>query len=66
MFKLRSKVEIKLLSYFFMNPEKEEYLLELARILDVDPGNLDKKLMVKPQPPKMGSFEPEGFKEIVI
>jgi len=40
----RSKITIKVLNYYFLNPEKRHYVNELARILDVDPGNLFRKL----------------------
>ncbi|MBU1006677.1 MAG: hypothetical protein KKH08_03695 [Candidatus Omnitrophica bacterium] len=41
---LRSKVTIKLLDYYFFNPEAEVYINELARILDLDPKNTEIKL----------------------
>jgi predicted nucleotidyltransferase len=44
MFSLRSKISIKLLRYFFTNPHAKHYLNELARILEVDSGNLDRKI----------------------
>ncbi len=44
MFDLRSKITIKVLRYFFTNIDGKEYVSELARILSVDKGNLDRKL----------------------
>lgn len=52
MFSLRSEITVKLLKYFFLNPHVKEYLNELARILDVDSGNLDRKIK---------ELEKEGF-----
>jgi Fic family protein len=40
----RSKVTIKILNYYFLNPQKSHYVNELARILIVDPANLFRKL----------------------
>jgi len=40
----RSKITIKVLNYYFLNPQKSHYVNELARILDVDPANLFRKL----------------------
>ncbi len=44
MFKFNSKIAVKALRYFFINPSKKNYINELARILEVDPGNLSRKL----------------------
>lgn len=44
MINLRSKITIKILNYYFLNKEKANYINELARMLDVDPGNLFRKL----------------------
>jgi len=44
MFNIKSKITEKLFSYYFLNPKADHYLNELARILSVDPGNLDRKL----------------------
>ena len=44
MINLRSKITIKLLDYYFLNKEKANYINELAKILEVDPGNLFRKL----------------------
>lgn len=44
MISLRSKVTIKLLDYYFLNPEAEVYINELARTLDLDPKNTETKL----------------------
>ena len=52
MISLRSKVTIKLLDYYFLNPEAEVYINELARILDLDPKNTETKLK---------ELEKEGF-----
>lgn len=41
---MRSAITVKLLKYFFLNPHAKEYLNELARILDADSGNLDRKI----------------------
>lgn len=44
MINLGSKITIKVLGYFFLNPRKERYINELAEMLDLDPGNLFRKL----------------------
>ncbi len=44
MFNFRSKITVKLLNYFFLNPENCHYINELSNILEVDPGNLFRKL----------------------
>lgn len=44
MFDFHSKIVNKILRYFFINPRKKNYINELARILDIDPGNLSRKL----------------------
>jgi len=44
MFEVKSQVVIRILGYFFLNPNKQNYINELAKILEIDPGNLDKKL----------------------
>ena len=44
MFSIKSKITIKLLKYFFINPDVSEYLNELSRILDLDSGNLNRKI----------------------
>lgn len=41
---LRSKVTIKLLDYYFLNPDAQVYINELARILELDPKNTETKL----------------------
>ncbi len=41
---LRSIITQKVLNYFFLNKNQKRYVNELARILDVDPKNLDRKL----------------------
>jgi len=44
MISLRSEVTKKILNYFFINPHAKHYINELARILDQDPKNVDRKL----------------------
>lgn len=44
MFSLNSKIAVEILRYFFINPSKKNYINELARILEADPGNLSRKL----------------------
>jgi len=41
---LRSKITIKLLDYYFLNPDAQVYINELARILEIDPKNTETKL----------------------
>ncbi len=52
MFNINSKIASKVLRYFFINLHKKNYINELARILDLDPGNLSRKLQ---------EFEKEGI-----
>ncbi|MDD5465542.1 MAG: nucleotidyltransferase domain-containing protein [Candidatus Omnitrophica bacterium] len=52
MISLRSKVAIKLLDYYFLNPDAQHYINELARILELDPKNTETKLK---------EFEGKGF-----
>ena len=52
MISFRSKIAQKVFQYFFINKEAKPHLNELARILDVDPSNLQKKLK---------ELEKEGF-----
>jgi predicted nucleotidyltransferase len=52
MISLRSKVAIKLLDYYFLNPDAQVYINELARILKLDPKNTETKLK---------EFEKEGL-----
>ena len=52
MLNFRSKITTKLLDYFFVNPKKSHYINELAKMLEVDPGNLYRKLR---------EFEREGI-----
>lgn len=52
MLSIKSKITQKLLTYYFSNLHAKHYVNELARILEVDPGNLDRKL---------GELEGEGF-----
>ena len=44
MISLRSKITIKLLDYYFLNPDAQVYINELARILNLDPKNTETKL----------------------
>jgi predicted nucleotidyltransferase len=44
MISLRSQITQKILNYFFLNPRAKKYTNELARLLDLDPKNLDRKL----------------------
>ncbi len=44
MLKLQSKIEIKVLGYFIINPHAQKYINDLAKILELDPANLHKKL----------------------
>ncbi len=41
---IKSKVTKKILSYFFLNPQARHYINELAKILSLDPKNVDLKL----------------------
>lgn len=44
MISFKSKITVKLLDYFFINPEAERYVNELAVLLKLDPKNLYRKL----------------------
>jgi predicted nucleotidyltransferase len=44
MLKFGSEITIKILDYYFLNPEKEHHINQLADVLKVDPGNLFRKL----------------------
>ncbi len=44
MFEFRSKITIKVLRYYLLNKDRRHYVNELAGILNVDPGNLFRKL----------------------
>lgn len=44
MLNFKSKITEKVLGYYFINPDARHYINELARILNVDAGNLDRKL----------------------
>jgi len=46
MFNFNSKITNKILRYFFINQHEKKYINELARITDIDPGNLSRKLQV--------------------
>ncbi|MFH1710456.1 MAG: winged helix-turn-helix domain-containing protein [bacterium] len=56
MVSLRSKITIKLLNYYFLNKGASNYINELAKILEVDPKNLYRKLN---ELEKEGLFESE-------
>lgn len=44
MINFKSNITQKLLDYFFVNKKSSNYVNELARILELDPGNLFRKL----------------------
>ena len=44
MFDIKSKLTQKLFDYYFANKHSRHYVNELARMLELDPGNLDRKL----------------------
>jgi len=44
MINIKSQITLKILDYYFINPEKSHYINELAKILEIDPGNLFRKL----------------------
>ena len=44
MLEFRSKITVKVLGYYFLNPQRRQYINELADLLEVDPGNLFRKL----------------------
>ena len=44
MISLRSKITQQVLSYFFLHTEAELYLNEISRKLDLNRGNLTKKI----------------------
>jgi len=44
MLKFGSEITIKLLDYYFLNPDKSHHINQLAEILNVDLGNLFRKL----------------------
>lgn len=44
MLTIRSNIEKELLTYYFLNAGAAHHINELARILNLDPANLDKKL----------------------
>ncbi len=44
MFQTRSKIIVKVLGYFLLNPKKRCYINELAKKLELDSGNLFRKL----------------------
>lgn len=44
MLEIKSKIAEKVLGYYFVNKKARHYVNELARLLELDPGNLDRKL----------------------
>ena len=52
MFSLRSKLSQKILNYFIIQQGAEVYVNDLARTLNVESGNLTRKLL---------AFEKEGL-----
>ncbi|MBI5701397.1 nucleotidyltransferase domain-containing protein [Candidatus Saganbacteria bacterium] len=44
MISFKSKILVKILNYYFLNPEAELYINELAKKLELDPKNVDRKL----------------------
>lgn len=44
MLNIKSKITEKLLGHYFINKKARHYVNELAKILKLDPGNLDRKL----------------------
>jgi len=44
MISFRSKVSVKILDYYFLNPDAQAYINELARLLELDPKNVERKL----------------------
>ncbi len=44
MISFKSKITQKILGYFFLNPDEQHYINELAKILQLDPKNLYRKL----------------------
>ena len=45
MLSLRSKITQKILNYFMLKPGQENYVNDLARILNLESGNLTRKLL---------------------
>lgn len=45
MINFKSDITIKVLGYYFINPEARHYVRELANLLKLDPGNLSRKMM---------------------
>ncbi len=44
MLNFKSKITEKILRFYFLNAGAREYINELAKIIEADPGNLDRKL----------------------
>ncbi len=44
MISFRSQITKKILNYYFLNPGVRQYTNQLARSLEIDPKNLDRKL----------------------
>ena len=57
MISLKSNITVKVLGYYFINPQARHYVRELAGLLKVDPGNLSKKMA---ELKKEGIFLVEG------
>jgi len=45
MISFNSEIIKKVLGYYFLNPNARHYIRELAALLEVDPGNLSKKML---------------------
>lgn len=45
MINLKSDITVKVLGYYFINPEARHYVRELALLLKLDPGNLSRKML---------------------
>lgn len=45
MLNLKSELVVKVLGYYFLNPEARFYVRELAELLKLDPGNLSRKMI---------------------
>lgn len=44
MLNFKSTITVKILGYYFINPDRSHYINELSKIIAVDPGNLFRKL----------------------
>ncbi|MDA3840705.1 MAG: nucleotidyltransferase domain-containing protein [Patescibacteria group bacterium] len=63
MFNKKSQIIIKVLGYFFMNPETRKHLHDLAGVLKLDVSNLSKKLK-ELEDEKLLSSEVDGNRKI--